>query len=104
MARGRKPATTPTNTKSTKKPTTKPKNTTKKVSSKPKVPPKNEPIVELQSPKKFHEVFPFKLEHKEKDNKTEKTCFFQCKEHMESYIKRYELKKTQYKISQTEER
>lgn len=47
----------------------------------------------------FHETFPIKLTYKE--GKEEKVCCFMCKEHLQSYIKRYKLKKTQVKIEKT---
>lgn len=42
----------------------------------------------FQSPT-FHESFPFTLFHKE--DKEKKVCYFQCKEHMDSYMKRGKL-------------
>lgn len=53
---------------------------------------------------KFHEVFPIKLEHLDKSINEKKVCYFQCKEHLESYLKRYKLKKGKYAISETEKR
>lgn len=47
----------------------------------------------------FHIMFPIKLIHK--DGKDEKVCYFMCKEHLQSYIKRYKLKKDQVKIENT---
>lgn len=47
----------------------------------------------------FHIAFPIKLTHK--DGKEEKICYFMCKEHLQSYIKRYKLKKNQVKIENT---
>jgi hypothetical protein len=50
----------------------------------------------------FHVSFPVTLDLKNDPEK--KRCFFQCKEHMESYIKRHNLKKKDYIISETEKR
>lgn len=50
----------------------------------------------------FHETFPLTLEFK--DNKEKKTCMFQCQEHLDSYLKRYKLKKNQYKVYPTKPR
>lgn len=50
----------------------------------------------------FHESFPFTLHHKL--DKEKKVCYFVCKEHMDSYIKRYKLKKTEIKIEPTKPR
>ena len=64
-----------------------------------------EKIDEIQVEKpKFHEVFPIKLEYTDKKLNEKKTCYFQCKEHLDSYLKRYKLKKSQYFSSKTEER
>lgn len=50
----------------------------------------------------FHETFPLTLEIKiDKENKI---CMFQCQEHLDSYVKRYELKKNQYKVYETKPR
>ena len=37
----------------------------------------------------FHESFPLTLLHKK--DKEKKVCYFQCKEHMDSYMKRNKL-------------
>ena len=50
---------------------------------------------------KFHEVFPIKFTHKQKETKEMKVCYFQCEEHMKKYIKKYSLKKSWYKITKT---
>jgi len=50
----------------------------------------------------FHEVFPITLEHK--DCSEYKICYFVCKEHMDKYIQRYNLKKGSYKTYETEPR
>lgn len=47
----------------------------------------------------FYEAFPIKLTHL--DNKVEKICYFVCKEHLQSYITRYNLKKDEVKIEKT---
>ena len=49
----------------------------------------------------FHEVFPIKLEHKQKNKYELKICYFQCKEHLDKYISRYKLRKNSYTVSQT---
>jgi hypothetical protein len=43
-----------------------------------------------------HVGFPWKLIHK--DLKENKTCYFQCEEHMLKYIERYKIKKKDCKI------
>lgn len=50
----------------------------------------------------FHESFPLTLTFKE--DKEKKVCYFQCKEHLDSYIKRYKLKKSSISIEKTKER
>ena len=69
---------------------------------------KTKKIVSHKQPKKepeeipvepFHIMFPIKLTHK--DGKDEKVCYFMCKEHLQSYVKRYKLKKDQVKIETT---
>lgn len=52
--------------------------------------------------KSFHETFPITLEYME--GKDFKRCFFVCKEHCDSYLKRYKLKKGSYKIFDTKPR
>ena len=49
--------------------------------------------------KTFHETFPITLEFME--GKDFKRCFFVCKEHCDSYLKRYKLKKGSYKLFDT---
>lgn len=49
--------------------------------------------------KTFHETFPVTLEYM--DGKDFKRCFFVCKEHCDSYLKRYKLKKGSYKVFDT---
>lgn len=41
-----------------------------------------------------YESFPWRLE----DRKENKVCHFECYEHAEKYIRRYQLKKIQYKL------
>lgn len=40
--------------------------------------------------------FPYRLEFGQKKNVT--ICYFSCKEHLDSYLKRYKLKKKDVKI------
>jgi hypothetical protein len=47
----------------------------------------------------FHETFPFTLSHKK--DKEKKVCYFQCKEHMDSYIKKSKLSIKDIKIEDT---
>lgn len=47
----------------------------------------------------FHESFPLTLLHKK--DKEKKVCYFQCKEHMDSYIKRNKLTTKDIKIEDT---
>lgn len=47
----------------------------------------------------FHETFPLTLIHKK--DKEKKVCYFQCKEHMDSYIKRSKLTAKEIKIEDT---
>lgn len=49
--------------------------------------------------KTFHETFPVTLEFKE--DKDIKRCYFVCKEHCDSYLNRYKLKKGTYKVYDT---
>ena len=49
--------------------------------------------------KTFHETFPVTLEYM--DGKDFKRCFFVCKEHCDTYLKRYKLKKGSYKVFDT---
>jgi hypothetical protein len=65
----------------------------KKISS---VKPSGEAIVPVIS---FHKTFPVTLEYM--DGKDFKRCFFVCKEHCDSYLKRYKLKKGSYKVFDT---
>jgi hypothetical protein len=73
----------------------------KKISNKKAVSPPKEvkEDISISSPS-FHEAFPVTLEHK--DNKENKKCYFVCKEHCDSYIKRYNLKRGSYKVTKTE--
>ena len=61
--------------------------------------PKEEEIKWTKSKKKElfpYETFPWRLE----DRKENKVCHFQCFEHVEKYIRRYDLKKKQYKLQE----
>ena len=61
--------------------------------------PKEEPIKWTKSKKKElfpYESFPWRLE----DRKENKVCHFQCYEHVEKYIRRYQLTKLQYKLQE----
>jgi hypothetical protein len=87
-----------------KKPTNKkPTNIRRKKTSKVK------PVSTIKAPgeavipsKSFHETFPVTLEYME--GKDFKRCFFVCKEHCDSYLKRYKLKKGSYKVFDTKPR
>jgi hypothetical protein len=67
----------------------------------PKVrPPKTATVdVDLTVPP-FHVCFPHLLTHTDGDD--HKKCWFSCPEHMESYIKRYNLKKGTFSVSETQ--
>jgi hypothetical protein len=67
----------------------------KKIKKSPSVS-KGEAVVPTKT---FHETFPITLEYM--DEKDFKRCFFVCKEHCESYLKRYKLKKGSYKVFDT---
>jgi hypothetical protein len=65
-----------------------------------KVKPKLVPNVKLEENiLLFHENFPLTLEHL--NDKDKRVCYFQCKEHLNSYIKKSKLNKKQYKLSKT---
>lgn len=50
----------------------------------------------------FHETFPITLTFKkDKDNRV---CYFQCEEHLQSYLSRYKLNKSTYSITKTKPR
>lgn len=74
-----------------KKPTT--------VKRQPKVKSPGEAVIPSKT---FHETFPITLEYM--DGKDFKRCFFVCKEHCDSYLKRYKLKKGSYKVFDTKPR
>jgi hypothetical protein len=78
-----------------RKPLTKRKKPTR-IKTKPLDPQKEAAVVPTKS---FHETFPLTLEFKE--GKDKKLCMFQCQEHLDSYLKRYKLKKNQYKVYPT---
>ena len=87
---------------SNKKPTrTRRKNTSsiKKKVNPSAVKPAGEAVLPVKS---FHETFPITLEYM--DGKDFKRCFFVCKEHCDTYLKRYNLKKGSYKIFDTKPR
>lgn len=67
----------------------------------PKVSKEPEKVVNETFPP-FHESFPFTLTFNK--DKEKKVCYFQCKEHLDSYLKRYKFKKTDYSIKKTEPR
>jgi len=80
----------------TKKPTTKRKQPTR-IKSNPTPQHQNEQAVLPTN--SFHETFPVTLEFKE--DKDVKRCYFVCKEHCDSYLNRYKLKKGTYKVYDT---
>jgi hypothetical protein len=47
----------------------------------------------------FHETFPITLRYKK--SKEKMICYFQCKEHMLSYVKRYKLTAKDYELETT---
>lgn len=51
------------------------------------------PVAQNQFP---YPTFPYRLEFGEKKNLT--ICWFQCEEHLDSYLKRYKLNKKKVKI------
>ena len=57
------------------------------------------PVSVLTLSETFHESFPVTLEFME--GKDFKRCFFVCKEHCDSYLKRYKLKEDSYKVFDT---
>lgn len=48
-----------------------------------------------------YEKFIFRLEYKE--GKIPKICYFECQEHLDKYVSRYNLKKKEIKIDIKEE-
>lgn len=69
--------------------------------STPKVKPQSKRLpekqqVSLETPP-FHIVFPITLYHKVE----KKYCYFQCEEHVKSYIQRYNLKPKEVVLSKT---
>ncbi|NDB57799.1 hypothetical protein EB001_05080 [bacterium] len=50
----------------------------------------------------FHQMFPVMLKYAE--DKTTKTCYFQCEEHLEKHIMRHKLDRLKLTIGQTEPR
>jgi hypothetical protein len=79
-----------------KKPTVSKKRQPTKIKKTPTVKPSGQAVVPVNS---FHETFPVTLEYM--DGKDFKRCFFVCKEHCDSYLKRYKLKKGSYKVFDT---
>lgn len=77
------------------------KKTTRKTKVKP-IGKRKEAREQLIDVPPFHECFPFTLHHK--NDKEKKVCYFMCQEHMDSYIKRYKLKKTEITIEPTKPR
>ena len=57
------------------------------------------PKTDLMNISPFHEVFPLTLVYKKDEEK--KVCYFQCKDHLDSYIKRYNVKKSMITIEKT---
>lgn len=58
----------------------------------------NKNIIDL-SILSFHETFPITLKYKKSKEKI--VCYFQCKEHMLMYVKRYKLPATDYELETT---
>jgi hypothetical protein len=50
----------------------------------------------------FHVAFPITLRYN--DRGVERVCYFSCKEHLQSHITRYKLKKNQVTITKTGEK
>lgn len=90
--------TTGTNSKPTGTKRRKPGSIKRKVQTS-SVKPTGEAILPVKS---FHETFPITLEYM--DGKDFKRCFFVCKEHCDSYLNRYKLKKGSYKVFDTKPR
>lgn len=59
---------------------------------------KNTNIVDL-SILSFHKTFPITLKYKKSKEKI--VCYFQCKEHMLMYVKRYKLTAKDYELETT---
>ena len=47
----------------------------------------------------FHIQFPFKLSYN--DRGEDKVCYFSCKEHLQTHIQRYKLKRGDVKLEKT---
>lgn len=47
----------------------------------------------------FQETFPITLTYK--NNKEDKVCYFQCEDHLKSYLKLHKLNKNSYSITKT---
>jgi hypothetical protein len=92
-----------TNKKPTgKKPTGTKRKNSSNIKKKSQIPTPKSPGNAIIPSDTFHESFPITLEHM--DGKDFKRCFFMCKEHCESYIKRYNLKKGSYKLFPTQKK
>ncbi len=85
-----------------KKPTGPKRRQPTKVKKKPQSSPLKSPGEAIIPSKTFHETFPITLEYM--DGKDFKRCFFVCKEHCDTYLKRYKLKKGSYKVFDTKPR
>lgn len=48
----------------------------------------------------FHIMLPLTLKYFE--GKEEKVCYFQCQEHLDKYLARYNLKPNSYKVTKTQ--
>lgn len=88
----------PVNQKPTGSKRRQPTKVKKKIQS-PTLKPPGEAIIPSKT---FHETFPITLEYME--GKDFKRCFFVCKEHCDTYLKRYKIKKGSYKIFDTKPR
>jgi hypothetical protein len=71
----------------------------KNLSTRINPPPNTAPSYSQELPP-FHVAFPIKITYK--DGVEEKICYFSCKEHLQTYIKRYKLKKNQVNIEKTQ--
>jgi hypothetical protein len=62
---------------------------------------KGKPQVEMHTPP-FHVMFPITL--KFKNDKEKRVCYFQCSEHLKSYVIKNKIKKNDVSIEKTEPR
>ena len=81
-----------------RKPTTK-KSINQRKKNSTKIKATTSPKEAIVSSDSFHETFPITLEYM--DGKDFKRCFFVCKEHCDTHLKRYGLKKDSYKLFDT---